>query len=270
MLTLRLLREIGKEAFELLRERKLPKGVSTGAFTVGYCPICEKKSAFVIKEQWLRDHYRCILCFSIPRNRALIYVLETHFPKWRELKIHESSPGSPSSDKLRQECQGYTASHFFPDTPLGAMKDGVRCENLERLRFGDGEFDLLVTQDVFEHVLNPAKAFSEVARVLREGGAHVYTVPWYYWKETLVRAVEENGAVKHLVEPDYHGNPIDEKGSLVITEWGRELCDFIYKHSGLTTTIMRINDKYRGIDAEFIEVFISQKHAARSGMDDQK
>lgn len=270
MLILRLVREIGKEALELLRERRLVKGVSTGAFSVGYCPICETRTAFVRKDQWLRDNYFCILCHSVPRFRALIYVLEKHFPDWREMKIHESSPGSASSDKLRQECAAYTASQFFPDTLPGAIKGGFRCENLERLRFDDGEFDLIVTQDVFEHVLTPAKAFSEVARVLKDGGAHVFTVPWCYWKDTLVRAAEENGVIKHLAEPDYHGNPIDAKGSLVVTEWGRDLCDFIYRHSGLTTTVMRIHDKYLGIEGEFIEVFISQKHAARLGMDDQK
>jgi hypothetical protein len=41
------------------------------------------------------------------------------------------------------------------------------------------------------------------------------------------------------VEPaDYHGYPIDERGSLVVTEWGRELCDFIYRTSGATTRIL--------------------------------
>lgn len=70
------------------------------------------------------------------------------------------------------------------------------------------------------------------------------------------------GAIKHLVEPDYHGNPIDLNGSLVVREWGWDLCDFIYESSGLATTAVRIQDKYRGIEAEFIEVFISRKNVA--------
>jgi SAM-dependent methyltransferase len=144
--------------------------------------------------------------------------------------------------------------------PRGASRNGFRCEDLERQTFPDGSFDLVITQDVFEHVLDPARGFAEIARTLKPGGAHVFTIPWYFWKPTLVRASGDgNGGVRHLAEPEYHCNPIDPKGSLVVTEWGSDFCDFIYRASGLTTTAVRIRDRRQGIDAEFIEVFISQK-----------
>jgi SAM-dependent methyltransferase len=38
-------------------------------------------------------------------------------------------------------------------------------------------FDLYLTQDVFEHLFDPAAAFREIARTLRTGGAHVFTTP---------------------------------------------------------------------------------------------
>jgi hypothetical protein len=251
--------EIRKEASRLIKERRLPRGLLTGDFNLGHCPICQYPTLFIKRGAWLRDDYHCIRCGSIPRWRALIYTLETHFPDWRKMKIHESSPGGASSDKIKRECDNYLATHFFPDVAPGETKNGFRCENLEHQTFDDEEFDLVITQDVFEHILNPARAFSELARTVKPGGAHVFTVPWYYWKRTLIRAVGDNGAVKHLEEPMYHGNPIDPNGSLVVTEWGYDFCDFIYSHSGLTTTVVRIHDKHRGIDAEFIEVFISRK-----------
>jgi SAM-dependent methyltransferase len=176
------------------------------------------------------------------------------------LAVHESSPGGSASEKLARECKRYTATHWFPDISPGLPKNGFRCENLESQTFSDGSFELVVTQDVFEHVLDPAKGFREVARTLKPGGAHVFTIPWYFWKETLVRAVREaDGKVCHLMEPNYHGNPIDPTGSLVVTEWGADFCDFIYRHSGLTTTVIRIFDRHLGIEAKFIEVFISRK-----------
>jgi SAM-dependent methyltransferase len=151
-------------------------------------------------------------------------------------------------------------THFFPDVPPGGFKDGIRCENLEEQTFADASFDLVVTSDVFEHVLDPARGFSEIARTLRPGGAHVFTVPWYWWKETLVRATRgEDGKIRHFEPADYHGNPIDEKGSLVVTEWGRELCDFIYRTSGATTTAILIRDMNLGLAGEFCEVFITTK-----------
>ena len=241
------------------RARKLVKATLAGP-VVGTCPICEKRTVFVKEGPWLRNQFLCYRCGSIPRWRALIHVLETRFPGWREKEIHESSPGGPASSKLARECKRYTPTHFFPDVVPGDLKAGIRCENLETQTFADGSFDLVVTSDVFEHVLDPAHAFAEIARTLRTGGAHVFTVPWYWWKETLVRAVRaEDGQIKNLEPPDYHRNPIDESGSLVVTEWGQQLCDFIYRSSGMTTTAILIRDMKLGLAGEFCEVFISSK-----------
>jgi SAM-dependent methyltransferase len=229
--------------------------------TLGHCPICERSTVFVNEGPWLRDQFKCIRCLSIPRWRAITFVLQTFFPTWREMMIHESSPTGSASDKLARECQHCVQTHYFPDVALGAThSSGYRCEDLERQTFADRVFDLVVTQDVFEHVLDPARGFSEIARTLKPGGAHVFTIPWFYWKPTLVRASRDpSGAICYHAERDYHGNPIDASGSLVVTEWGAEFCDFVFASSGLTTTVVHIRDRRQGIDGAFLEVFISRK-----------
>lgn len=224
----------------------------------GYCPICKKGTLFASRYDWLRDHYRCLRCKSIPRFRAITDVVERHFPKWRQLTIHESSPYGAASDMLARECRNYVATHFFPDVPFGESRGEFRCENLESQTFEDCSFDLVVTQDVFEHVLHPDRAFREISRTLKPGGAHVFTVPWYYWQKTLVRAQEKEGRIEHLLPPEYHGNPISEAGSLVIREWGHDMFDFIRKCSGMFTVAIHIYNPHEGIEAKFIEVFISR------------
>jgi len=136
---------------------------------------------------------------------------------------------------------------------------GFRCEDLAQQTFDDESFDIVITQDVLEHLLEPCKAFQEIYRTLKPGGSHVFTVPWYYWQETKVRARMNNGKIEYIEKPDYHGNPIDSKGSLVVIEWGQDLCEIIFACSGMITTAIRIRDKYLGIDAKFIEVFVSRK-----------
>ena len=234
-----------------------------GRLNNGYCTICDRKVLFNQAGEWLRDQYLCTECGSIPRQRALIKVLNDHFPGWRELHIHESSPSGPSSDRILRECRGYVASQFFPDIPRGQLKGGQRSEDLEALTFNDESFDLVITQDVFEHILRPAKAFVEIARTLRSGGAHVYTLPYYRGRKTVVRAKPDgNGGIAYLMTPDYHGNPIDEAGSLVVTEWGDELCDFVFRSCGMTTTILNFHDSRLGLKGEFLDVLISRKASA--------
>jgi SAM-dependent methyltransferase len=164
---------------------------------------------------------------------------------------------------MKRECRHYVASQFFAHVPRGKFEGGQRSEDLEALTFPDESFDLVVTQDVFEHVLRPAKAFAEIARTLKPGGAHVYTVPYYRGKKTVVRAESDgNEGVRHLMKPDYHVNPIDPTGSLVITEWGDELCDFVFRSSGMTTTIFNFYNPRLGLKGEFLDVLLSRTVSA--------
>jgi len=227
---------------------------------VGYCPICEKRTVFVEEGAWLRDAYTCVRCGSIPRYRALLVVLNKEFPQWRHSVIHESSPSGSASAKLRAEATRYSCSQFFPHASLGSLVDGIRCENLENLTFKDDSIDIFVTQDVLEHVLRPEAALKEIARVVRHGGAHVFTVPVYWGRQTVLRAEPDHGdGVRLLLPAEYHGNPIDEKGSLVVREWGDDFPDFVHEHTGLDTTRFRLHDRRRGLDGEFIDVFVTRR-----------
>ena len=190
---------------------------------------------------------------------SAIKVLQKEFPNWRQMHIYESSPCGASSRKLRRECKYYLPSQYYPDVQTGSFSRGFRCENLEKLTFSDGAFDLVITQDVFEHILHPALAFREIARTLRPGGAHIFTVPVYHGQKTIVRAEETANEMKYLLEPMYHGNPVDKKGSLVVTDWGDDMLDFIQTSSGMTTKMLTFHDRSLGLEAEFLDVFVSRK-----------
>ena len=193
----------------------------------------------------------------------LIATLNLYFPHWRTLKIHESSPALRSSEKLRRECVDYTPTNFDADTAPGETINrlGRRNEDLQHQTFPDGTFDLVITQDVFEHLFRPDLAIAEIGRTLKPGGAHVCTVPIgrkslpSIWRAKRA----EDGSIAYPMEAIYHGNPIDDAGSLVTIDYGYDIADYFDAHSGLNTTIVYMDDLSRGIRAEFIEVLVSRK-----------
>jgi SAM-dependent methyltransferase len=226
----------------------------------GYCPVCMGATRFVARNQWLRDYYLCERCKSLPRQRALIEVLNLLRPDWRPLWIHESSP---SLDFFADQCRHYSHSFFFEDVPVGTTsKDGNRCENLEALTFPNESFDIFITQDVLEHVFHPEKALPEIMRVLRPGGFHIFTAPKHkHLLKSTRRAELVNGAVVHLQEPNYHGNPIGDGRSLVTWDYGADFDDLIQLWSGYLTSNFIIRDRSRGIDGEYLDVFVTVKNA---------
>lgn len=188
----------------------------------GHCTTCENEVVFIALNSWLRDHFVCSHCGSIPRERALMHAIETYFPAWRNAIVHESSPGRRgASTRLARECSSYIPSQFFSDCPPGTIVNGMRCENLEALSFADASVDLHITQDVIEHIFHPTRAFSEISRTLKPGGMHIFTVPLVdKQKPSQLRARIDNGEVTHLMPEYYHGNPIGDGRSLVTVDWG--------------------------------------------------
>lgn len=230
----------------------------------GFCPICDQKVMFRAEHTWFRDHLLCMGCGSIPRERALMQVIRDFCPNFRELDIHESSPGGRGvSFLLRNVCPSYSTSHYFPEITPGQKdpRTSSRCENLESLTFKDSTFDLLLTQDVMEHVFNPEVAFREIARVLRPHGAHIFTVPMVNKTRPSRRraSLNANGEIIHHLEAQYHGNPIDSKGSLVTIDWGFDLAPYVQSLTGMPTIIFQIDNIDLGIRAELIEVVVSLK-----------
>lgn len=71
-------------------------------------------------------------------------------------------------------------------------------------------FDLVVSQDVMEHIYNPQKSFLEIARTLKKGGAYIFTVPILNkHKKTEVWANKGiDGNPVFINKSEWHGNQL--------------------------------------------------------------
>lgn len=226
----------------------------------GYCPCCDSSVKFSSKQTWLRDHYLCSNCGCIPRERLLTYVIEQMLPNWKELSIHESSPATRgASDKLRKNCKNYIASHYYPNSKEEYV-NSYKNIDLHHQNFEDESFDLVVTQDVFEHLPYPELAIKEIARTLKKGGYFISTVPLVNkFNPTQQWAELVDGEVKFFYAPDYHGNPIDPKGSPVFWHYGYDIASKFIEWSGMETIIVSNVIPELGIEAELLEVIVCRK-----------
>tara|TARA_B100001059_G_scaffold113776_2_gene113947 strand:+ start:2374 stop:4221 length:1848 start_codon:yes stop_codon:yes gene_type:complete len=231
----------------------------------GTCPICDRKTRFKAVNDWYRDNLLCRRCKSIPRERAIMKTIDDLYPNWRRCSLHESSPGKRgASARLARGCEDYTSSQFDPAIPLGEWDPtkSWQNENLEKQTFADERFDLVISQDVMEHVFDIDAAFREIARTLKPGGAHIFTTPLVNGPSAATRPAArllEDGSIEYLEPPEYHGNPIDAEGSLVTWKYGYDIVDIIKEATGLETSIVLLDDMTLGIKGEYLEVLVTRK-----------
>jgi len=118
-----------------------------------------------------------------------------------------------------------------------------------RLSFPDESFDVVISSDVFEHIPDPYRAHREVARVLKKGGRHVFTVPFDprgYLDDVRAR-LDSAGAIELLSPAIYHHDPVSGKCDvLVYTIFGLEMLVRL-RQLGLETTLYHVSAPWLGI-----------------------
>ncbi len=205
------------------------------------CPICGPTLFLRLAQDQLAT--RCVRCGASPIALGLVAVLRTRHPDLDRLRVYEASSRGPVFDFLRARVGELVFSEFWEDVAPGAERDGIRCEDLQALTFADRSFDLCTSTEVFEHVPDDARGFAELYRVLRPGGAVVFTVPLSRQAQTVERARIEGGEVVHLLEPTYHDDRIRGQGGvLVFRDYGLDIVDRLRDSGFASASIVDAGD----------------------------
>jgi len=236
----------------------------------GYCNVCGRASDFAFNSWVIPDDLRaawgdpsvslaytrresllCRSCCSSLRVRRIADVLLSlygngvssvaelvHDERFRQLDVAEiNTIGSVGSmHTYLEQLPRLAFSEYRGAAGLGQTVRGVRNEDISRLTYADGSFDLVLSSDTLEHVPDFRAALRETRRVLRSGGRHVFTVPIVSGRATTdARArIGDDGVPQHVLPPLYHGRgaglyryiPVGTD-LLAFTEFGRDLVDHL-------------------------------------------
>lgn len=203
------------------------------------CRVCGAAGRFVRQKRAIRETYGCSSCRATLRYRVQASAILALFPgigarslkelaaapDFRQLTVFEPGIAGPFR-AVFQRLPHYSKSFYWADLASGAERDGVVNQDLMALSLPDASVDLVITSDIFEHIRHPDRAFAEIARVLRPGGAHVFTIPMTVpHPPRSVQRVDVSGpADRHLLPEVYHGDGVGGR-SLVYNDFGLDLID---------------------------------------------
>ena len=172
----------------------------------------------------------------LSRNRAVLALLEQVYGSLEALRQQDIYlVEALSSFALWMQCQlgqeRLTCSEYLNEA--GDTFADIPHQDIGELTFCNSTFDLVLCNEIFEHVQHINQAFAEIARVLRSGGRLVATCPLAFGQvESIVKAVADpsTGQTQLLGEIELHGDPIRPKqGSLVYQIPGWEVVDQLRK-----------------------------------------
>lgn len=208
-------------------------------FTRSFCPLCNKSRVFVR----LSDNeiaVRCLACKGTSVTLSLIQVLLSIYPTLTSKTVYELSCRGPLFRFLQQHSRSAVCSEYFEHVDPGEFNNGVQCQDVQKLTYPGESFDVCTSTEVFEHVPNDLRGFSEICRVLKPSGAFVFTVPIDLNNKTVERARPlPEGGVRHLLPPEYHGDPLSRDDRiLAYRNYGTDILDRLLR-SGFESAEIR-------------------------------
>ncbi|WCT12416.1 class I SAM-dependent methyltransferase [Mucilaginibacter jinjuensis] len=152
------------------------------------------------------------------RMRFCLSIIKQYFSGAK--KVYLSEHDTLFHQVLAKETEfDLTTSYYKPGAALH--------QDLTALTYPDNSFDLSLSFEDLEHIPEYKKAIAELYRVTKPGGHVLLSTPFVIdYDKTLVRAtINKAGEITHLLEPEYHGDPVIPQGILCFYHFGWDLLD---------------------------------------------
>lgn len=215
----------------------------------GTCGLCGSSEGFALasfadpERPDPREALLCKTCHGNSRVRAALRLMLDHLDGLgREPTVYLTEQVTETFIRLQRHLRGTLHGSEFEPSLLKRLEltrrfrqaggvGAVEFQDVTKLTFADASLDAIASFDVLEHVPDYAAAASEFARTLRPGGVCVATFPFTDGPDTITRAIVDGaGEIRHLLEPEYHGDLISA-GVLCFYHFGWDVVD-VFRDAG--------------------------------------
>jgi SAM-dependent methyltransferase len=183
----------------------------------------------------------------------------------KNLTIWNTEQTRALHDRLSTQLgANYISSEFIdPAYSSGTIVDGVLHIDMQKTHFADESLDYVISSDVLEHVPFYKDALQETYRILKVGGAHVFTAPFYQHRFSNEERsiIDKEGKLVHFRHPWYHGDPLRPEGVLCFNVFSVELLIELEK-IGFEAELHIIRDPVIGILGNNGIVLVARKVSA--------
>ena len=266
--------------------------------TPGFCNICGKFTIFKTHVAGFREHVECSRCGSRNRQRQIASVLMSYAldRNQKPTELVDYLGSGPASRRARRGPShrymasvkdlpkdivvwntettrafhaslkshldsNYVSTEFIdPSLVSGDVLNGVMHGDIQNSHFSDDSLDFMISGDVFEHIPFPDKAISESYRILKPGGCHIFTAPFYHHRFTNERraSLRDDGTVEQHMKPWYHDDPMRPEGALVFNIFAPELLCMMEKQ-GFEVRLLKLHSPLYGIYGQNAIVLVARK-----------
>lgn len=227
----------------------------------GYCVCCAKVVTLKVaagatfgSRVNLREGLVCPDCGMSNRGRLLyLAVVEQLAGNAAADGIALLEQTTPLYRQLRRQVPMLAGSEFLdPAYRSGVLYpfrgEPVRHESITALSYADASLQLIVHNDVLEHVHAYRDALRETARVLVPGGTTIFSMPFFMSRGSeaeLARPLPDGGN-EFFGPPEYHGDGVRPEGILTYYHFGWKLLDDLREAGFATAEVGLCYDLFLG------------------------
>jgi SAM-dependent methyltransferase len=204
-------------------------------FISGVCDVCGGPAKFQLDWQYsdhvtlnFRERLVCGRCHLSNRQRFAYKLLQDYAAaqsgRCPTVYLYEQVTPFFAHARRHLRARVFGSEYLGCEAKAGEVINGLRHEDALNLSFADQSLDVLMSNDVLEHVPDYQRALVESWRVLAPGGKLIFSVPFFRDRlRTVQRARMTSAGIEKLFPEQYHGNPVSAQGSLVFFDFGWDL-----------------------------------------------